>query len=362
MYISELYINEFRNLGKIEYSPTKGVNILVGNNAQGKTNFLEAIYLLTSGSSFRTGQDKNLIKFGQNHYYIQATFQDTDKQYTVALRYDLGKRKQLTINNKRHTLFNEKPAAILFTPDDLFLVKGSPHRRRAFLDNLLKNLSLEYKTFFENYQQLLNRRNAILKNYPVNFNMLHALDHVFASNAAQVILARLNILKMLDELTLQYYKMIGGNESLHLKYALTFSLPGGKVNLESITEAIAQSLQEKLTKEMQRKTTLIGPHRDDINFYIDQHNARIFASQGQQRNVVVALKMAEVETFKRIRGISPIFLLDEVLAELDTQRKTKLLDLLQKSPFQTFMTSVDSSLFNSINGKIVGLDDGRLFD
>ena len=242
------------------------------------------------------------------------------------------------------------------------MVKGSPRGRRAFLDNLLKSLSLEYKTFSENYEHLLNRRNAILKNYPVNFNMLQALDHVFAANAAQVILARLNILKLLNELTLQYYKMIGGNESLHLKYALTFSLPGGKVNLESITEAIAEGLQAKLTKEMQRRTTLIGPHRDDINFYLDQNNARIFASQGQQRNVVVALKMAEVDTFKRIRGIYPVFLLDEVLAELDIQKRIKLIEFLQKSPFQTFMTSVDSSLFNNINGKIIGLDDGRLFD
>jgi len=362
LYISELYINEFRNLEKIKYQPNKGVNILVGNNAQGKTNFLEAIYLLTSGSSFRTGHDKDLVRIGQNHFSVQAVYHYLDKHYSVALQYTVGKRKQLTINNKRHTLFHDKLTAILFIPDDLFLIKGSPHRRRAFLENLLKNLSPEYKTFSENYDHLLNRRNTILKNYPVDFNMLHALDHVFAVTAAQVILARLNILKLLDELTQQYYMLLGGNESLNLKYALTFPLPGGKVNLEAIIDVISENLQAVRPKEIQRRTTLIGPHRDDINFYLDQNNARIFASQGQQRNVVVALKMAEVETFKRIRGTYPIFLLDEVLAELDLKRRTKLLELLQKSPFQTFMTSVDSSLFSEINGKIIWLEEGRLLD
>ncbi|MGE5543455.1 MAG: DNA replication/repair protein RecF [Bacillota bacterium] len=362
MYISEIYINEFRNLERIKYKPAKGVNILLGNNAQGKTNFLEAIYLLAYGVSFRAGHEKDLIRIGQNHFSIQAVYHYLDKQYSTAIRYTLGKRKQITINNKRNTLFNDRLVAILFTPDDLYLIKGSPQRRRAFLDNLLKNLSPEYKTFSDNYERLLNRRNAILKNYPIDFNMLHALDHVFTVNAAQVILARLNILKLLDELTLQYYNLLGGSESLNLKYALTFSLPSGMVNLDSIRDVISANLQAVQSKEIQRKSTIIGPHRDDINFYLDQYNARVFASQGQQRNIVVALKMAEIETFKRIRGDYPILLLDEVLAELDINKRTKLLEILQKSPLQTFMTSVDSSLFNNINGKIIGLEQGRLID
>ncbi len=362
MFISEICIDGFRNLEDVNYIPVKGINVLVGNNAQGKTNFLEAIYLLSSGSSFRIGQDKDLIRFGQDRFSIRAVYNYLDKQYSIALQYTLGKRKQLTINNKKHTLFQDRLVTTIFTPDDLFLIKGSPQRRRVFLDNLLKHLSLEYKTCSENYEHLLTRRNAILRSYPVNPTMLKAVDEVFSTTAAQVVLARLNLIKLLDEVILQFFKLLGGTESLRLKYALSFPLPSGRIKLDSIKDSIAENLLANHTRELQRKTTLIGPHRDDINFYLDEKNARIFASQGQQRNIVVALKMAELEVFYRIRGTYPIFLLDEVLAELDINRRRIMLSLLQDSPFQTFLTSVDISLFSNINGKIIGLEQGRLLD
>jgi DNA replication and repair protein RecF len=362
LYISELYIDGFRNLESIYYVPVRGINVLVGNNAQGKTNFLEAIYLLSSGSSFRIGNDKDLIKFGQDRFSIRAAYNYLDKQYSIALQYTLGKRKHITINNKKHTIFADKLVTTLFTPDDLFLIKGAPQRRRAFLDNLLKHLSVEYKTYSENYEHLLRRRNAILRSYPVNPAMLKAVDEVFTQTAAQVILARLNIIKILDEIALHFFNLLGGTELLRLKYALSFPLPSGKVKLDSIRDSLTENLLTVHNRELQRKTTLIGPHRDDINCYLNQKNARIFASQGQQRNIVVALKMAEIETFNRIRGTYPILLLDEVMAELDINRRKIMLDLLQNSPFQTFLTSVDISLFSNINGKIIGLEQGRLLD
>lgn len=362
MYIYDLQINGFRNLENLHYSPEKGLNVLVGDNAQGKTNFIEAIFLLTSGSSFRAGQDKDLIKYGEKQFSIQANYHYLDKKYSIALEYVLGKRKKITINNKKHSLFQDKLVTTLFTPDDLFLIKGPPQRRRLFLDNLLKNLSLEYKTYHDNYEHLVSRRNAILRYDPVNPTMLEALDQVFSLTAAQVIIARLNILKALDESILRFYNLLGGNETLRLKYALSFPLSPGKVNLEAIKNNIFDNLKDIRPKEIHKKLTLIGPHRDDINFYLDQKNARIFASQGQQRNIIVALKMAELETFKKVRGNYPILLLDEVLAELDIKRKRMMLDLLQASPFQTFLTSVDISLFNDINGKIIGLEQGRLLE
>ncbi len=360
MYITEIQINDFRNLERVRYVPARGVNILLGNNAQGKTNFLEAIYVLATGSSFRSALDKDLIRLGQDRFFIQAAYLYLNKKHTISLQYTQGKRKRLTIDNKKYALNQERLAAVLFTPDDLYLIKGPPQKRRAFLDNLLRNISPEHRTFLENYEQLLNRRNALLKGDLPDPGMLRALDHVFSLTAAQITLARLNLLKILDELTQRFYNRLGGNEDLQLKYALTFNLPGGKVNLDSIREIVVQAMQEKYIKEKQRKTTLIGPHRDDINFYLDQKNARIFASQGQQRNIAVALKLAEVEVFKKIRGAYPILLLDEILAELDIDRRTTMLDFLMNSSFQTFMTSVDGSLFNNINGKMVWLEQGRL--
>jgi len=360
LHITEIQINDFRNLERVRYEPARGVNILLGNNAQGKTNFLEAVYVLATGASFRGALDRDLIRLGQDQFFIQATYSYLNKKNTISLQYTRGKKKRFIINNKRHVLTQDRLAAVLFTPDDLYLIKGPPQKRRAFLDNLLKNISPEYRTFLENYEQLLNRRNALLKGDLHDPGMLRAMDHVFSLTAAQITLARLNLLKVLDELTQRFYNLLGGSEMLQLKYALTFNLPGGKVNLDSIREIVVQVMQGISVKERQRKTTLIGPHRDDINFYLDQKNARIFASQGQQRNIVVALKLAEVEVFKKIKGTYPILLLDEILAELDIDRRTTMRDFLMNSSFQTFMTSVDGSLFNDINGKMVWLEQGRL--
>ncbi len=362
MYISDLRINGFRNLKKLLFLPEKKLNILVGYNAQGKTNFLEAIFLLANGSSFRPGLDKDLISFGQNQFLIQAKYHYREKEYLISIEYVLGKRKNIKINNKNHSLFQDKLVTTLFTPDDLFLIKGSPQQRRAFLDNLLKHLSLEYKSCYDNYQHLVSRRNELLRHEPVNPTMLQALDEVFALTAAQVILARLNILKTLDEIALNYYNLIGGKENLRIKYALSFSLSPGKVNFEAIKNSMLERLEAIRSQELLKKITLIGPHRDDVNFYLDNKNARIFASQGQQRNIIVALKIAELETFKKVRGVYPVFLLDEVLSELDARRRTMILDLLQSSPFQTFLTSVEVSLFKDINGKIIRLEQGRLLD
>ncbi|NLW45617.1 MAG: DNA replication/repair protein RecF [Syntrophomonadaceae bacterium] len=362
MYISEIIINNFRNLERIRYEPARGINILLGKNAQGKTNFLEAIYLLASGSSFRSVLDRDLIRLGQNCFSIQATYHYLNKKHSISVQYTSGKRKQFTINNKRYAQTQDRLAAVLFTPDDLYLIKGPPQKRRAFIDNLLKSVSPEYRTSLENYEQLLNRRNTLLKGDLTDPGMLRALDHIFSSIAAQITLARLNLIKILDELTLRFYKLLGGSEELQLKYALTFKLPGGKVNLESIREIMVRVMQEKYIKERQRKTTLIGPHRDDVNFYLNQKNARVFASQGQQRNIVVVLKLAELEVFRRMRGTYPILLLDEILAELDIEKRETILDFLTNSSFQTFMTSVDGSLFNNINGKMVWLEQGRLLE
>jgi DNA replication and repair protein RecF len=362
LYISNLQILRFRNLKDIQYSPNEGLNILIGDNAQGKTNFLEAVYFLSTGSSFRSGQEKDLISFGENQFSIQADYDYDDKRYSIALEYTLEKRKKITINNKNHSLFQDKLMVTLFTPDDLFLIKGAPQRRRSFLDIMLKRLSPEYKSHHENYEQLVSRRNVLLRYEPVNIIMLEALDQVFASTAAQVVIARLNILKSLEEATVYNYKAIGGKEDLRIKYALSFPLSPGKVSPEAIKNNILDTLQSIRSREIQKKITLIGPHRDDVNFYLDQKNARIFASQGQQRNLVVAVKMAELETFKRVRGSYPILLLDEVLAELDINRRDKILELLQVLPFQTFLTSVDISLFKDINGRIIRLDQGRLVD
>lgn len=362
MHILEIGVFGFRNLKNFYLRPEKGLNLLVGENAQGKTNFLEAVFLLANGSGFRAGQDRDLVGWEHDRYSIYADYVYEGKEYKTALEYTVGKRKRWTINNKNHSLFQDRLVTITFTPDDLFLLKGSPFKRRSFLDNLLINLSSEFRTQHENFQRILARRNSLLRHEPINQTMLEVLDQVFSQTASQIILARLNLLRVLEEHAVKYYRIIGGQEELQLKYALSFPLAPGRVNLEIIQQNMLEALKEARKKESVQRSTLVGPHRDDINFYVNQQNARIFGSQGQQRNIVVAIKLAELDAFKTIKNTYPIMLLDEVLAELDAVRRRMMLDFLQNSAFQTFMTSVDISLFGGINGKIIRLEKGRLLE
>ncbi|MGE5415705.1 MAG: DNA replication/repair protein RecF [Acidobacteriota bacterium] len=361
MHITAIEVRDFRNFEVVRYTPDRGLNILIGENAQGKTNFLEAAYFLASGSTFRSGKEKDLIRFGQTSFYLRADYQEEDKSRNIEVLYQADRPKSIKINNKRRFPATEKPVVVLFTPDDLFLLKGAPQGRRAFIDFVLAQVSPEYQTNLSTYERVLRRRNQLLRDDKVQPIMLDTLDKVMAESAAPVILARLNLLKVLEEYAAQYYEQIsGGQEKLTMKYALSFPLQGGKLNYEIIREALQSCLQQHRKQEMARRTSLFGPHRDDINLYIDNNPARIFASQGQQRNIVVALKLAEMEAVNKVRGSYPIFLLDEVLAELDSRRREIMLQLLQTAPFQSFLTSVEVSHFDEVSGKIIKVNKGHL--
>jgi len=360
LYISKIYIRDFRNISQLEYFPDKGLNILIGTNAQGKTNFLEAIYLVTNRTSFRSVQDRHLVKFNEEGFQIQIDYNLDDKNNSLKIEYLIGKRKKITLNNKRILPDQDRLKATLFTPDDLYLLKGPPVRRRSFLDSLLIQISNDYKRNLDDYEQLLSRRNNLLKADSLDMAMLEALDHIFAATAAHIIMARLNILRHLEKYAVNSYQTIGGDDTLRLKYAVSFPLPAGKISYETVKEELLLNTISLRSRECRMKNTLVGPHRDDINFYINEKNAKIFASQGQQRNIVIALKLAELETIHRTTGVYPLFLLDEVLAELDSQKRDLIIGVLQESSFQTFLTSVEISLFRDINGKIIRLDNGKL--
>ncbi|MGE5423047.1 MAG: DNA replication/repair protein RecF [Ignavibacteriales bacterium] len=360
MFISELQITNFRNFENLLFPPDIGLNVLVGDNAQGKTNLLEAIYVLAHSSSFRIANDRDLIRFGQEGFNIRANYLTSEKEKSIEVIYTSAKGKTVKLNNKKRFSASEKPRVTLFTPDDLFLLKGAPQGRRGFLDNIISQVSPEYLVHLDNYETLIKRRNSLLRSDDPPAAMLDAIDTVFVETAAQIVIARLNILKLLEEESRRYYQMISaGQGSLSLKYAMSFSLSPGKINLVMIKDALAACLRESREREIHRHYSLFGPHRDDINVYIDDKNARIYASQGQQRNVIVALKLAELEVIHKLQGTYPIFLLDEVLAELDASRKKVILQILQEAPFQTFLTSVEVSLFNDIRGKIIKVQQGK---
>lgn len=341
MKLRQVEARDFRNIARLNYHPGAGLNILLGDNAQGKTNILESIYVLSTGSSFRTGQDKNMIAYEKEAFILRSRYDYNGRDFEAVLNYNLKVGKNFTLNSKKTNFNNnDRLRVVLFTPDDLYLIKGSPGKRRQFLDFILGQIKTEYDYNLSNYVKILKKRNLLLKREQSNTKSFKIIEDIFIENAARVILARINLITILDECSSLIYKEISNEGQLKTRYALSFPIDSGKINLDILKTALKKQIQEKADQEIRRKSSLVGPHLDDIHIYQDGRMARYFASQGQQRNIAVTLKLAELYTFRKISGFHPVFLLDEVLSELDAQKRQLLLDHLQEAEFQSFLTSV----------------------
>lgn len=362
MKLQQIEARDFRNLERLTYHPGPGLNILLGNNAQGKTNILESIYLLGTGTSFRTGSDKTLLRYEKQSYALRGRYLCNERNIEAELSYSLKNGKIYKINSKKTTLGNPlRLRVVLFSPDDLFLIKGSPGKRRQFLDFILTQIKTEYSYNLANYVKVLKKRNFLLKKEQYNTRSFKIIEEVFIENAARIILARVNLINTMDEYAASIYQDITNRQgNLKIRYALSFPLDSGKINHDALREALKKQIQEKKEQEIKRKSSLVGPHRDDLNIYQDGRIARYFASQGQQRNLVVALKLAELHTFRKISGFNPVFLLDEVLSELDRGKRQLLLDYLQEADFQTFLTSVYLDDINYKTAVVSKVKDGHL--
>lgn len=361
MKINRLSITNFRNLKKIDIEPANGMNIFTGDNAQGKTNLLEAIYVLSAGNSFRNTTDKQLINYHASRYQLKASYSYQERNFESVLFFD-EQKKTFTINNKKSPYINQdRIKVVLFNPDDLFLVKGAPSKRRAFLDFILQQLSSDYAYNLTNYVKILRKRNLLLKNEQTNKQNFVIINQLFIENAIKVIIQRINLVNILDEIARPLFQEINGSQNqIKIRYALSFPVESDKINLNILHTALTEQLEKRNSDEIKRKKSLAGPHLDDINLYLDGRAARIFASQGQQRNLVICLKLAEVYAFKRVKGYYPVFLLDEVLAELDENKRFLLLDHLNQAEFQSFLSSVNLGPIDKYNTIIFYVKDGQL--
>lgn len=363
MKINRLIINNFRNLKKIDFNPDRAMNIFCGANAQGKTNLLEAIYVLSAGSSFRASSDKQLLNFDAARYQIQAVYEYQERRFESTLVFS-SNSKTFSINNKKTSQHNQhRLKVVLFNPDDLFLIKGSPSKRRSLIDFILQQLSDDYAMHLANYVKILKKRNLLLKKEQTNLQSFDIIDQLFIESAVNVIIQRINFINLLDEIAAPLFKEINGVQNqLKIRYALSFPVESDKINLNILSKSLQEQMKKKFPEEQKRKQSMVGPHVDDINFYLDGRPARIFASQGQQRNMVICLKLAELYAFQKIKGYYPVFLLDEVLAELDEEKSTLLLDHLRRAEFQSFLSSVKfnprdthkAAIYTVANGALLG--------
>ncbi|MGI6467688.1 MAG: DNA replication/repair protein RecF [Syntrophomonadaceae bacterium] len=344
MRLKEIGLKNFRNLIQVNFQPQAGLNIISGANAQGKTNLLEAVYFLATTTSFRSGKESNLINHQASCCSVQAYYQKENREIESRISLDREKGKVFAINSKKaHRHHADRLRVVLFTPDDLYLIKGSPARRRDFLDFALTQLSRPYAYELSNYQGLLKRRNEMLRKGQGMSRVFDITDELFVKSAAEVVLSRIRFVYRLQEAAKSIYQRLGGEaESLHLRYALSFPVDSDKINLDILKQALLQTGHEKRSLEIMRKASLLGPHLDDLNIYVGDKLARLFASQGQQRILAIVLKLAELYAFADIKGFYPLFLLDEVLAELDQNHKALLLQELSQADYQSFLTSVET--------------------
>ncbi|WAS06628.1 DNA replication/repair protein RecF [Gloeomargaritales cyanobacterium VI4D9] len=346
MYLHHLHLWHFRNYTEQAITFSGNQTILLGDNAQGKSNLIEAILLLATLHSPRAQRDGDLIQTNQAMARLQADVerQPDPAQLTLTLR--ASGRRTLAVNQqtqRRQVDFLGYLRAVFFSCLDLELVRGGPGQRREWLDQTLVQLEPLYSQLLQEYQRVLRQRNALLRQEPLTPAHLTPWNDLLIQTGTRLIRRRFRLLERLAPLAQTWHQRISqAAEALEITYAPCVPVPEN--DHEVIRAQFQRQLEVKLPAELAQKTTLVGPHRDEVQFRLNGHPARTYASQGQQRTLVLALKMAELELLETILGEPPLLLLDDVLAELDLKRQQQLLTIISER-VQTIITTTDLERF-----------------
>lgn len=336
MKINRLELNNFRNYAYTKTDFNEGLNFVVGSNAQGKTNLLESIYLLSVGKSPKNSKEKQLIKFNQTKAKVAVSFHTIAGVKTIEMYLDKTDKKSIKVNNLNILKLTELVgtlSVVYFSPDELKLIKDVPEDRRNFLDISISQFDKAYLYDLMKYNRILKMRNQILKSFDsteVKVEQLKLFTPQLIDTAEKIIKKRLNFIEKIKNIAKNIHKTITLTENLDISYS--YSL---KENL-SIKEDLVEQFNNSIEKELELGYTSIGPHRDDIIFKINDLDCKHFASQGQQRTVALVVKLSLMEVIKEEIGEYPILLLDDVLSELDQDRQDRLLNLTTK--YQTFIS------------------------
>ncbi len=344
MYLSSLQLRSFRNYDALRVDFSPGLNVIYGDNAQGKTNLLEAIYYLATGKSHRTSRDQELISEKSDSMSAKATVVRKTGDITLELAYGQQSRKQLKINGiaeRKITRLVGSLAAVFFSPDDLQLLKGSPSGRRRFLDIELSQISQNYLHHLMTYNKVLMQRNTLLKKETVDDSLLEIYDEQLIASGSQLVVRRAEAVQRLSPIAAHYHRTLAeGREELRLEYQGQASEAVSGADVSAVAERLRSQIERSRREEKRRQVTLVGPHRDDVGFWISDRDARLYASQGQQRTAVLALKLAELQFMAGEIQEAPILLLDDVASELDPHRRHYLLHAVQEG-VQTFVSCTD---------------------
>ncbi|WP_138419183.1 DNA replication/repair protein RecF [Aquibacillus sediminis] len=348
MHIHELSLTNYRNYQTLHLNFDDKINVIIGENAQGKTNLMESIYVLAFSKSHRTPRDKELIHWDQEYAKIKGSVMKRNQKFPLEIQFsNKGKKAKLNhIEQKRLSDYIGALNVVMFAPEDLNLVKGSPQIRRRFIDMEIGQIQPIYIYHLGQYQKVLKQRNYLLKNLQRNYQadrtMLRVLTEQLIEHAAVIIEKRFIFLELLRKWAGPIHQGISrGIEQLKITYNASIDVSEAD-NREKIVNIYHDKFSKLEDREVERGNTLIGPHRDDLLFYVNEKDVQTYGSQGQQRTTALSLKLAEIELIKHEVGEYPILLLDDVLSELDDYRQSHLLHTIQ-GKIQTFVstTSVD---------------------
>ena len=362
MRVQSLSLKNFRNYEQASITPDSGVTVFTGPNAQGKTNILEALHLCCLGRSHRTARDEELIRWGADSARVQILTQQMDgtHEVTILLSRSQKKKKTVRIGARQAERIGElfgHVCGVLFSPEDLSIVKDGPAERRRFLDMQLSQLRPQYFYSLQRAVRTLNQRNALLKEIAKHPSLLPTLDmwdEQLARVGAEIAQSRRQAIAFLDEEARRAHaSLTDGREELRLWYI------SQTVDAPDAAEQLLGRLRAARSEDLRRMTTTVGIHRDDMGVTINGKEARTFASQGQQRSAVLSLKLAQLEMAARETGEAPILMLDDVMSELDPQRRRQLIERIDR--VQTFVTCTDlSDLAGARQGTVYHVENGTL--
>lgn len=362
MIIKSIELTNFRNYESLSLEFDKGTNILYGDNAQGKTNVLEAIYLSSITKSHKGSKDQDIIRFGESEAHLRTYLEKDGDTYKVDMHLRKSGSKVIAVNGQKL----KKAAGLLgllnvvfFSPEDLSIIKNGPSERRRFIDMELCQLDSFYLYNLNNYNKIVNQRNKLLKDIYTNYSLKETLDiwdSQLISYGSKIIERRIAFINQLNEIIYDIHKKLSGDkEEILIKY---------EPNV--LIEEFESKLKQNQEKDIKLKMTTVGPHRDDICIDVNGIDIRKFGSQGQQRTAALSLKLSEIELVKKITKDTPVLLLDDVLSELDSNRHKYLLDSIGNIQTIITCTGLDdfvndrfeiNKVFKISNGRIVGGND-----
>lgn len=348
MTAERIIYRNFRNIEEAELEFSPGVNVFLGNNAQGKTNALEGLYLMAAGKSFRTSRERELVRFGKPFFEVELLMKDErreQKLYFKTFGADSGKRRECKKNGAAVGRLGELLGtfrAVLFCPEHLSIVKDGPAERRAFLDIALCQLRPMYLSALSRHNKVMTQRNALLKQLSEgegDRRLLEVYSEQLAREAAFIYTSRRDYIKRLDRHIKNFFAELCGMNEINELPELSYknSLKDNGFNESEALEAYRRALSANVGREIAAGASLYGAHKDDIEIYLDGREARLYASQGQQRSISLAMKLGEGEISREYSGEYPVFLFDDVLSELDPGRQEFLLSRLGER--QVIMTA-----------------------